>query len=90
VIRSGGHSDIFGMAVVIKRFTICGSDAMNIGSSDFLDNDPRYQRSSESVKEMRHAGDEAMDFQLWAVAQAHSLAKLKTFASMAKSINEQQ
>lgn len=63
---------------------------MKLGSSEFLENDPRYQRSSESVKEIRHAGEEAMDFQLWAVAQAHSLAKLKTFASMAKTINEQQ
>jgi hypothetical protein len=63
---------------------------MQLGSSEFLDNDPRYQRASSDVKEVRQAGDEAMDFQLWAVAQAHSLAKLKTFASMAKSINEQQ
>lgn len=63
---------------------------MKLGSSEFLDHDPRYQRASQSVKDIRHAGDEAMDFQLWAVAQAHSLAKLKTFASMAKTINEQQ
>ena len=63
---------------------------MQLGSSEFLDHDPRYQRASHQVKEVRHAGDEAMDFQLWAVAQAHSLAKLKTFASMAKTINDQQ
>jgi len=63
---------------------------MKLGSSEFLDNDPRYQRAGESVKDIRNAGAEAMDFQLWAVAQAHSLAKLKTFASMAKTINEQQ
>jgi len=63
---------------------------MKLGSSNFLDNDPRYQRASSEVKDVRKAGDEAMDFQLWAVAQAHSLAKLKTFASMAKTINDQQ
>lgn len=63
---------------------------MNLGSSHFLDEDPRYQRASHQVKEIHHAGEEAMDFQLWAVAQAHSLAKIKTFASMAKSINDQQ
>lgn len=63
---------------------------MQLGSSEFLDNDPRYQRASAEVKDVRQAGDEAMDFQLWAIAQAHSLSKLKTFAAMAKSINEQQ
>lgn len=63
---------------------------MKLGSSEFLDHDPRYQQASQSVKDIRQAGDEAMDFQLWAVAQAHSLSKLKTFASMAKTINEQQ
>lgn len=63
---------------------------MNLGRSDFLENDPRYQFTSEPVKDVREAGDEAMDFQLWAIAQAHSLAKLKTFATMAKNINEQQ
>lgn len=63
---------------------------MKLGSSEFLDHDPRYQRASANVKEIRQAGDEAMDFQMWAVAQAHSLAKLKTFAAMAKTINEQQ
>ncbi len=63
---------------------------MNLGSSAFLDNDPRYQGTSQSVKDIRAAGDEAMDFQLWAVAQAHSLAKMKTFAAMAKVINDQQ
>ncbi|MEN3292524.1 MAG: hypothetical protein V7642_1777 [Burkholderiales bacterium] len=63
---------------------------MILGQDNFLDNDPRYQRASSDVKDVRHAGGEAMDFQLWAVAQAHSLAKLKTFAAMAKSINEQQ
>jgi hypothetical protein len=63
---------------------------MQLGSSEFLDHDPRYQRASSDVKDVRQAGGEAMDFQLWAVAQAHSLAKLKTFASMAKAINEQQ
>jgi len=62
---------------------------MKLGSSDFLDNDPRYQRASSNVKDIRQAGDEAMDFQMWAVAQAHSLAKLKTFAFMAKSVNDQ-
>lgn len=63
---------------------------MKLGSNNFLDNDPRYQHASSNVKDVRKAGDEAMDFQLWAVAQAHSLAKLKTFASMAKTINDQQ
>ncbi|MEN3291417.1 MAG: hypothetical protein V7642_670 [Burkholderiales bacterium] len=63
---------------------------MSIGKSNFLDNDPRYQQTSPVTKEVRHAADEAMDFQLWAVAQAHSLAKMKTFAAMAKTINEQQ
>ncbi|HEY8608095.1 MAG TPA: hypothetical protein VIM12_13355 [Noviherbaspirillum sp.] len=63
---------------------------MSIEKSDFLDNDRRYQQTSPAVKELREAGDEAMDFQLWSIAQAHSLAKIKTFATMAKTINDQQ
>lgn len=63
---------------------------MLLGKPDFLDHDPRYQKASPMVKEVRHAGDEAMDFQLWAIAQAHSLAKMKTMAAMAKQINDQQ
>ena len=62
---------------------------MQLGSSDFLDNDPRFQRASSNVKDIRQAGDEAMDFQMWAVAQAHSLSKIKTFAGMAKTVNDQ-
>jgi hypothetical protein len=63
---------------------------MKLGSSEFLDNDPRYQRASADVKDVRQAGDEAMDFQMWAIAQSHSMAKMKTFAAMAKSVNDQQ
>lgn len=63
---------------------------MQLGSSQFLEHDPRYQRSGHQVKDIRDAAGEALDFQLWAIAQAHSLAKLKTFASMAKAINDQQ
>lgn len=63
---------------------------MAIEKTSFLDNDRRYQQTAPAVKELRGAADEAMDFQLWAIAQAHSLAKMKTFAAMAKTINDQQ
>lgn len=63
---------------------------MATAKSNFLDNDPRFQGTSPIVKEVRQAVDEGMDFQLWVMAQAHALSKLKIFATMAKNVNEQQ
>lgn len=38
----------------------------------------------------QHGAAQAMEFQLWVSQQASSLAKLKIFNTMAKSINDQQ
>lgn len=38
----------------------------------------------------QHGAQQAMEFQLWVSQQATSLAKLKIFNTMAKSINDQQ
>lgn len=45
---------------------------------------------SDSVKKMKGAQDEAMEFQMWVSKQAHELSRLKVFHSMAKSVNDQQ
>jgi len=42
------------------------------------------------VQSAQQASQHAMDFQLWVEEQAATLAKMKVFASMAKSINDQQ
>lgn len=38
----------------------------------------------------QHGAAQAMEFQLWVSQQATSLAKLKIFNTMAKSVNDQQ
>lgn len=49
-------------------------------------------RSSGSpmVQGAEQGSADAMEFQLWVSQQATSLAKLKIFSTMAKSINDQQ
>jgi hypothetical protein len=46
-------------------------------------NDPNVQTAQNGAQE-------AMEFQLWVAKQSAQLSRLKVFASMAKSINDQQ
>jgi hypothetical protein len=46
-------------------------------------NDPNVQTAESGAQD-------AMEFQLWVAKQASQLSRLKVFASMAKSINDQQ
>jgi len=46
--------------------------------------------NSPMAASAQQASAQAMEFQLWVSQQASSLAKLKIFSTMAKSINDQQ
>lgn len=56
----------------------------------FPDPTSDFQSSSPGLKEARQHAAESADMLLWGASQAHSLAKLKMFSSMAKSVNDQQ
>jgi hypothetical protein len=43
-----------------------------------------------TVQAAQEASKNAIEFQLWTSQQATSLAKLKIFSTMAKSVNDQQ
>ena len=52
--------------------------------------DPLKGSASPLPQAAQQGSKEAMEFQLWVSQQAHQLAKLKIFHTMAKSVNDQQ
>ncbi|HWW08235.1 hypothetical protein [Collimonas sp.] len=54
------------------------------------DNPGARSGGSAMIQGAQQGSAEAMEFQLWVSQQATSLAKLKIFNTMAKSINDQQ
>lgn len=50
----------------------------------------RQDSGNPMVQSAQQGSAEAMEFQLWVSQQATSLAKLKIFSAMAKSVNDQQ
>jgi hypothetical protein len=46
--------------------------------------------NNPNVQAAENGAQDAMEFQLWVAKQSAQLSRLKVFASMAKSINDQQ
>jgi hypothetical protein len=46
--------------------------------------------NNPNVQTAENGAQDAMEFQLWVAKQSAQLSRLKVFASMAKSINDQQ
>lgn len=46
--------------------------------------------AAPAAMQAQQNAQDAMAFQLWASSQSHSLARLKIFHTMAKTINDQQ
>ncbi len=63
-----------------------------LGSGSQLSDNPNLRQgtSNPMVQSAQQGAEQGIQFQLWVSQQATSLAKLKIFSSMAKSINDQQ
>lgn len=49
-----------------------------------------FNSSHPMVAKMKNNATDAMEFQMWVAGQTHSLAKLKTFATMVQKVNDAQ
>jgi hypothetical protein len=69
------------------------STFQNPTASSFQTQDSRIaagKMNDPNVQTAQNGAQDAMEFQLWVAKQSAQLSRLKVFASMAKSINDQQ
>ena len=56
----------------------------------FPDPTSDFQSSSPGMQQARQHAAESADMLLWGASQSHSLAKLKMWSGIIKSVNDQQ